>query len=189
MLSLRPVWPSTVYDGLDSPQSSRLPRPDPTSISASPANGVWLPRGIVRVRPRSVSACPRSSGPRGPRSAYPRRFASVRGSSRSACPRYSASVRGPRIRMSASFRVIPRPISESTLSAAPGVRQLSQKARPVRERPHAKHVGDRLPQVGERLARAEIHARFMASPDDEAAARIRARDRCWAWSDRCHGRR
>ena len=64
-----------------------------------------------------------------------------------------------------------------------------QEAGAVRQRPDAEDLGERLPEVGERRARAQVDARSHAGAGRRAAARTRASDRCSASSDRCRGRR
>ena len=66
---------------------------------------------------------------------------------------------------------------------------LLQEARAVRERADAEDLRQRLAEVGERAARAEVHARPHPCARRRAAARTRASDRCSASSDRCRDRR
>src|SRR6185503_13080737 len=47
------------------------------------------------------------------------------------------------------------------------IRELPQEARPVRERADAEQLGERLPEVGERPARAEVDAGADVAPGRE----------------------
>ena len=64
----------------------------------------------------------------------------------------------------------------------------ARKLVPCASGTHAEHLGERLTEVGKRRARAQVALRPERGRRRRAAARTRANDRCWRWSDRCRGR-